>query len=90
MAEGRVPRLMPIASPLLGSSAYRTPGPAVLFYTADATAAASEVARLTAAAGFVPVRTGGVSGREVLEFGTVRPGFKSRAPDHVLNSKLLP
>ena len=28
----------------------------------------------------------GISGRVVSEFGTVRPGFKSRAPDQFLNT----
>jgi len=58
-----------LSAPLLGSSAHRTPEPAVLFYTTDDAAAASEVERLVRIAGFEPVRAGGVRDSLRIEVG---------------------
>jgi predicted dinucleotide-binding enzyme len=58
-----------LSAPLLGSSAHRTPEPAVLFYTTDDAAAAAEVERLIALAGFEPVRAGLVRDSMRIEVG---------------------
>lgn len=58
-----------LSAPMLGSSAHRTPEPAVLFYTTDDAAAASEVERLIRLAGFEPVRAGGVRDSLRIEVG---------------------
>ena len=58
-----------LSAPLLGSSAHRTPEKAVLFYTTDDTAAASEVERLIGLAGFEPVRAGSVRDSLRIEVG---------------------
>ena len=58
-----------LSAPLLGSSAHRTPEPAVLFYTTDDAAAASEVERLIKLAGFAPVQAGGVGDSLRIEVG---------------------
>jgi predicted dinucleotide-binding enzyme len=58
-----------LSAPLLGSSAHRTPEPAVLFYTTDDAAAASEVERLIGLAGFEPVRAGLVHDSLRIEVG---------------------
>ena len=58
-----------LPAPLLGSSAHRSPKPAVLFYTTDDAAAAPEVERLIGLAGFEPVRAGAVSDSLRIEVG---------------------
>ena len=58
-----------LSAPLLGSSAHRTPEPAVLFYTTGDAAAASEVERLIGLAGFEPVRAGDVHDSLRIEVG---------------------
>jgi hypothetical protein len=58
-----------LSAPLLGSGAHRAPEPAVLFYATDDTAARSEVERLIKAAGFEPVRAGGVDACLRIEVG---------------------
>jgi predicted dinucleotide-binding enzyme len=58
-----------LSAPLLGSNAHRTPEPAVLFYTTDDAAAASEVERLIGLAGFEPVRAGLVHDSLRIEVG---------------------
>jgi predicted dinucleotide-binding enzyme len=58
-----------VAAPLLSSGAYRTPEPAVLFYTTDDDRAATEVERLIRIAGFAPVRLGGVQTSGRIEVG---------------------
>ena len=58
-----------LPAPLLGSSAHRTPEKAVLFYTTDDAAAASEVERLIGLAGFEPVRAGSVGDSLRIEVG---------------------
>jgi 8-hydroxy-5-deazaflavin:NADPH oxidoreductase len=58
-----------LSAPLLSSSAHRTPEPAVLFYTTDDAAAASEVERLIRLAGFEPVPAGGVRDSLRIEVG---------------------
>jgi len=58
-----------LPAPLLGSSAHRAPEQAVLFYTTDDAAAASEVERLIGLAGFEPVRAGGVRDSLRIEVG---------------------
>ena len=58
-----------LSAPLLASGARRTPDPAVLFYATDDTAAGSDVERLIRAAGFDPVRAGGVDACLRIEVG---------------------
>ena len=58
-----------LSAPLLASGAHRTPDPAVLFYATEDTAAGSEVERLIRAAGFEPVRAGGVDACLRIEVG---------------------
>ena len=58
-----------LSAPLLASGAHRTPDPAVLFYATDDTAAQSELERLITAAGFDPVRVGGVAACLRIEVG---------------------
>jgi hypothetical protein len=58
-----------LSAPLLGSSAHRTPDPAVLFYATDDKAARSVVERLIRAAGFEPVQAGGVVDSLRIEVG---------------------
>lgn len=58
-----------LSAPLLVSGAHRTPAPAVLFYATDDKAARSEVERLIRAAGFEPVRAGGVDACLRIEVG---------------------
>lgn len=58
-----------LSAPLLASGAHRTPNPAVLFYATDDTAARSETERLIKAAGFEPVRAGGVDACLRIEVG---------------------
>ncbi len=58
-----------LSAPLLASGARRSPDPAVLFYATDDTAARSEVERLIRAAGFEPVRAGGVDACLRIEVG---------------------
>lgn len=58
-----------LSAPMLASSAHRTPEPAVLFYASDDTGARPEVERLIKAAGFQPVRAGGVDASLRIEVG---------------------
>ena len=58
-----------LSAQLLASGAHRTPDPAVLFYATDDTAAQSELERLITAAGFDPVRAGGVDACLRIEVG---------------------
>lgn len=58
-----------LSAPLLASGAHRAPDPAVLFYATDDVAARSEVERLIRAAGFEPVRAGGVDASLRIEVG---------------------
>ena len=59
-----------LSAPLLVSGAHRTPDPAVLFYATDDTTARSEVVeRLIRAAGFEPVRAGGLDACLRIEVG---------------------
>ena len=58
-----------LAAPMLASGAHRTPEPAVLFYATDDTGARPEVERLISAAGFQPVRAGGVDASLRIEVG---------------------
>jgi predicted dinucleotide-binding enzyme len=58
-----------LSAPLLGSSAHRTPEPAVLFYTTDDAAAAAGVERVIRLAGFEPVQAGGVTDSLRIEVG---------------------
>jgi predicted dinucleotide-binding enzyme len=58
-----------LSAPMLGSSAHRTPEPAVLFYTTDDAEAAAEVERLIGLAGFEPARAGGVRDSLRIEVG---------------------
>jgi 8-hydroxy-5-deazaflavin:NADPH oxidoreductase len=54
---------------LLESSSNRSPEPAVLFYVTDDDRAGEEVGRLIRAAGFEPVKAGGVGQSDRLEVG---------------------
>jgi hypothetical protein len=54
---------------LLGSSAHRSPEPAVLFYATDDDRASEQVERLARAAGFEPLKVGGVEQSSRLEVG---------------------
>jgi 8-hydroxy-5-deazaflavin:NADPH oxidoreductase len=54
---------------LFASSSHRTPEPAVLFYATDDDRAGAEVERLIRAAGFEPVKAGGVERSSRLEVG---------------------
>jgi 8-hydroxy-5-deazaflavin:NADPH oxidoreductase len=58
-----------VTAPLLSSGAHRTPEPAVLLYTTDDDRAATEVERLIWAAGFAPMRLGGVHASGRIEVG---------------------
>jgi predicted dinucleotide-binding enzyme len=58
-----------LSAQMLGSSAHRSPEPAVLFYATDDDAAATEVERLIGLARFEPVRAGGVSDSLRIEVG---------------------
>ncbi|HEV2216143.1 MAG TPA: NAD(P)-binding domain-containing protein [Candidatus Dormibacteraeota bacterium] len=58
-----------LSAPMLASGAHRTPEPAVLFYATDDTGARPEVERLIGAAGFQPVRAGGVDASLRIEVG---------------------
>jgi predicted dinucleotide-binding enzyme len=58
-----------LPAPLLGSSAHRSPRPAVLFYTTDDAATVPEVERLIGLAGFEPMRAGGVRDSLRIEVG---------------------
>ena len=58
-----------LSAAMLGSSAHRTPEPAVLFYTTDDAAATSEAERLIRLAGFEPARAGGVRDSLRIEVG---------------------
>lgn len=58
-----------LSAPMLASGAHRTPEPAVLFYASDDTGARPEVERLISAAGFQPVRAGGVDASLRIEVG---------------------
>ena len=58
-----------LSAPLLASGAHRTPDPAVLFYATEDTASRAEVERLIRAAGFDPVRAGGVDACLRIEVG---------------------
>ncbi|HEX9559691.1 MAG TPA: NAD(P)-binding domain-containing protein [Candidatus Dormibacteraeota bacterium] len=58
-----------LSAPLLGSSAHRSPEPAVLFYTTDDAPARPKVERLIRLAGFEPVRAGGVRDSLRIEVG---------------------
>jgi len=58
-----------LSAPLLGSSAHRSPEPAVLFYTTDDALATPKVERLIRLAGFEPVRAGGVRDSLRIEVG---------------------
>jgi len=57
-----------LPAPLLGSSAHRTPEPAVLFYTTDDAAAAAEVERLIGLAGFGEIERGRVKRSDSVVF----------------------
>jgi 8-hydroxy-5-deazaflavin:NADPH oxidoreductase len=54
---------------VFASSSHRTPEPAVLFYATDDDRAGAEVERLIRAAGFEPVKAGGVERSSRLEVG---------------------
>ena len=58
-----------LSAPLLGSSAHRSPEPAVLFYATDDAPARPKVERLIRLAGFEPVRAGGVRDSLRIEVG---------------------
>jgi 8-hydroxy-5-deazaflavin:NADPH oxidoreductase len=58
-----------LSAGLFESSSNRSPDPAVLFYAADADRAREEVERLIRAAGFVPLKIGGVEQSSRLEVG---------------------
>ncbi len=58
-----------MSADLLGSSSRRSPEPAVLFYATNDDRADGEVERLIRAAGFEPVRVGGVEQSGRLELG---------------------
>ena len=58
-----------LSAPLLASGAHRNADPAVLFYATDDAAARFEVERLIRAAGFEPVRAGGVDACLRIEVG---------------------
>jgi predicted dinucleotide-binding enzyme len=54
---------------LLESAGHRSPEPAVLFYVTDDDRAGEEVERLIRAAGFQPVKAGGIEQSSRLEVG---------------------
>jgi predicted dinucleotide-binding enzyme len=58
-----------LSADVLESSSGRSPEPAVLFYVADEDRAGEEVERLIAAAGFEPVKAGGLDQSTRLEVG---------------------
>ena len=58
-----------LSADVLESSSRRSPEPAVLFYVADEDRAGEEVERLIAAAGFEPVKAGGLEQSTRLEVG---------------------
>jgi predicted dinucleotide-binding enzyme len=72
-----------LAAPSLGTGAHRTPDPAVLFYATDDAIAEDVVRRLIVAAGFEPVKAGGVKDVLRIEVGGDLHQFGG------LNGKLL-
>ena len=58
-----------LSADVLESSSGRSPEPAVLFYVADEDRAGEDVERLIAAAGFQPVKAGGLEQSTRLEVG---------------------
>ena len=58
-----------LSADLIVSSANRSPEPAVLFYVTDDDGADEEVGRLIRAAGFEPVKAGGLEQSSRLEVG---------------------
>jgi predicted dinucleotide-binding enzyme len=72
-----------LAAPSLGTGAHRTPDPAVLFYATDDAIAEDVVRRLIVAAGFEPVKAGGVKDALRIEVGGDLHQFGG------LNGKLL-
>src|SRR6202041_1901462 len=63
-----------LSADLFESSSNRSPDPAVLFYATDDNRAREEVERLIRAAGFEPVKVGGLEQSGRLEGGGDRPG----------------